>query len=104
MVHVRVQESASYRLDEIYRYTRDHWGTEQAERYITGLFEAFNGIATHITPSRPISAGFGVEGYFFRYERHFVYWRWLSNGDVGIVTILHERMHQIDRFREDFGL
>jgi toxin ParE1/3/4 len=28
---------------------------------------------------------------------------WLL-GDVGIVTILHERMHQIDRLREDFGL
>jgi plasmid stabilization system protein ParE len=47
---------------------------------------------------------FGVQGYFFRYERHFVYWRRLGNGDIGIVTILHERMHQIDRFREDFGL
>ncbi|MGF7137381.1 plasmid stabilization system protein ParE [Paraburkholderia sp. EB58] len=57
MVHVRVQESASYRLDEIYRYTRHHCGTEQAERYITGLFEAFNGIATHITPSRPMPPG-----------------------------------------------
>jgi len=39
----------------------------------------------------------------FRDERHVVYWRRLSNGDVGIVTILHERMRQIDRFREDFG-
>jgi len=26
-----------------------------------------------------------------------------SNGDIGIVTILHERMHQMDRFKEDFG-
>ncbi|WP_343753619.1 hypothetical protein [Rhodovulum strictum] len=24
----------------------------------------------------------------------------LSNGDVGIVTILHERMHHMDRFRD----
>ena len=30
------------------------------------------------------------------------YWRRLSNGDVGIVMILHERMHQIDRLRDDF--
>jgi plasmid stabilization system protein ParE len=103
-VQVCVQEAASWRLDEIYRYTRDHWGTQQADRYITGLFEAFDGIATHRTSSRPSPAGFGIEVYFFRYERHFVYWRWLSNGDIGIVTVLHERMHQIDRFREDFGL
>ena len=57
--------------------------------------------ASHQSPSRPSSAS---NGFFFRYERHFVYWRHLSNGDIGIVTILHERMHQIDRFRDDFGL
>ena len=104
MARVRVQKSASYRLDEIYRYTRDRWGVRQADRYMKGLFEAFDGIENHKTLSRPIPAEFGVAGYFFRYERHFVYWRRLSNGDVGIVTILHERMHQIERFRDDFGL
>ena len=57
----------------------------------------------HGIVSKPIPAEFGVEGFFFRYERHFVYWRHLSNGDIGVVTILHERMHRIDRFREDFG-
>ena len=104
MASVRVQEAASHRLDEIYRYTRDRWGVQQAERYITGLFEAFGKIETLAVMSRPVPAEFGVDGYFFRYERHFVYWRKLSNGDIGIVTILHERMHQIDRFRDDFGL
>ncbi len=90
MAAIRVQEAASYRLDEIYRYTQDHWGTEQADRYITGLFAAFEMIDTHAVVSKPVPAEFGVEGYFFRYERHFVYWRRLSNGDIGIVTILHE--------------
>ncbi|WP_028228450.1 type II toxin-antitoxin system RelE/ParE family toxin [Paraburkholderia ferrariae] len=103
-VQVRIQDAASFRLDEIYRYTRDRWGAQQAERYISGLFHAFGGIASHHTTSRPIPAAFGVQGYFFRYERHVVYWRHLSNGDIGIVTILHERMHQIERFHEDFGL
>lgn len=104
MPRIRFQEAASHRLDEIYRYTRKHFGERQAERYIAGLFDALAGIDTHATPSRPIPAEFGVEGYFLRYERHFVYWRRLSNGDIGIVTILHERMHQMDRYREDFGL
>lgn len=101
---VRIQEAASHRLDEIYRYTRDHWGDAQAERYITDLFEAFERIETHEVLSRPVPAAFGVDGYVFRHERHFVYWRRLGDGDIGIVTILHERMHQIERFREDFGL
>lgn len=104
MASVRIQEAASHRLDEIYRYTRDRWGTDQADHYIAGLFEAFDKIETHEVVSRPIPAEFGVDGYFFRYERHFIYWRNLSDGDIGIVTILYERMHQIDHFREDFGL
>lgn len=101
---VRVQEAASLRLDDIYRYKRDLWGTGQADHYITGMFAAFEKIESRGVSSRPIPAEFGVDGYCFRYEHHFVYWRRFSNGDIGIVTILHERMHQIDRFREDFGL
>jgi hypothetical protein len=27
----------------------------------------------------------------------------LSNGDIGIMTLLRERMHRIDRFRDDFS-
>lgn len=100
---IRVQEAASLRLDEIYRYTRERWDEAQAERYITGLFDAFDQIDTRGVMSRLVPAEFGVEGYFFRYGRHFVYWRRLSNGDIGIVTILHERMHQIDWLKEDFG-
>lgn len=101
---IRIQEAASLRLDEIFRYTRDHWGDDQAERYITGLFDALDQITSRGALSKAIPADFDVEGYFFRYEHHFVYWRRLSDGDIGIVTILHERMHQIDRFRDDFYL
>lgn len=99
---MRVQQAASWRLDEIYRHTRQRWGAAQAERYLGGLFEAFERIAAHGVVSRPVPAEFGVQGYFFRYGRHVVYWRYLSDGDIGIVTVLHERMHQIERLREDF--
>lgn len=104
MSRVRVQQAASLRIDDIYRHTRDRWGAEQAERYVTSLFKAFGKIATHGVPSRPVPAEFGVRGSFFRYEKHFVYWKRLDNGDIGIVTVLHERMHQIERFRKDFGV
>ena len=101
MTRVRIQEAASLRIDEIYRYSRDRWGTERADAYITGLFESFDRIASGGVFSRPIPAAFDVDGRFFRYERHYVYWKTLSNGDIGIVTVLHERMHQMDRFRDD---
>ena len=103
MTAVRVQEGASVRIDEIYRYSRERWGVARAEAYVVGLFEAFDRIAAGGVSSRPIPAEFGVDGYVFRYEKHFVYWKKLSNGDIGIVTILHERMHQVGRLREDSG-
>ena len=98
---VRVQAAAGLRLDEIYRYTRKTWGTAQADRYVAGLFAAFESIETQGVVSRSVPAEFGVDGYFFRYERHIVYWKWLANGDVGIVTVLHDRMHQMRHFRDD---
>ena len=101
MTRVRVQEAASRRIDEIHLYSRHRWGTERADAYITGLLESFDRIASGGVFSRPIPAEFGVSGYYFRYERHYAYWKRLSNGDIGIVTILHERMHQMGRFRDD---
>lgn len=103
MTAIRIQDAASYRLDDIYRYTRERWGQEQAAGYLNGLFETFERIAGHGVVSRPIPAEFGVDGFVVLYEHHVVYWRRLDNGDIGIVTILHERMHQIARFRDDFG-
>lgn len=101
IVAVRVQQAAALRIDDIYRYSRQTWGVEQADRYVTGLFEAFDGIDSRRVHSRPVPAEFGVDGFYFRYEQHMVYWRRLANGDVGIVTVLHIRMHQMDRFSED---
>ncbi len=101
MTRVRVQRAAALRIEEIYRYSRERWGEAQAESYVTGLFEAFDDIATGAVASRPVPAEFGVEGYVFRYRRHFIYWKTLSDGAIGIVTVLHERMHRVERFQED---
>ena len=101
MTAVRVQGSAALRINEIHRYSLEHWGEAQADAYITGLFDAFDRIEAGGVASRPVPAEFGVDGYFFRYEKHFVYWKRLRNGDIGIVTVLHERMHQFGRFLED---
>jgi toxin ParE1/3/4 len=97
----KVQDGAGHRLDQIFVHIRDTWGEAQAQRYIRGLFEQFEAIAARRFPWRPIPAQFGVDGYVCRYEKHFIYWKLLADGGVGVVTVLHERMHQIDRLRED---
>jgi toxin ParE1/3/4 len=98
-----IQEAAGHRLDEIYRYTRETWGEARAQAYIRGLFDCFAAITARHFPWRPIPAEFGVDGYVCRYEKHLVYWKLLGDASVGIVTILHERMHQIERFSADFA-
>jgi toxin ParE1/3/4 len=99
----RVQHAAGQRLDEIFEYTCGTWDDDQAVRYIRGFFAMFDDIASRRTIWRQIPAEFGVDGFFCKYEQHFIYWRVLADGSVGIVTVLHQRMHQLDRFRDDAG-
>ena len=101
MIPYRVQKAAGRRIDDIYIYTRDTWGEDQAQRYVRGLFERFDEIAAHRVAWRDVPKNLGVDGFYCRYEHHYIYWRVLSDGILGIVTVLHERMHQIDRFRDD---
>jgi len=101
MTTFKVSAIAGQRLDEIFAYTRDSWGQAQAEAYMRGLFDCFDQIARHDRLWRAVPAEFGVDGHYCRYEHHYVYWRQLDDGTVGIVTVLHERMHLMDRFRED---
>jgi len=96
-----VSAIARQRLDEIYSYTRDRWGAPQAEAYIRDLFAYFTRIAARDIVWRAVPVEFAVEGFYGRCGHHFVYWRSLPNGQVGIVTILHERMHQISRFQDN---
>ena len=95
-------DEAGHRLDEIIDYTREECGEDQAIRYFDGFLACFDAIAERRVRWRTIPASFGAEGYFCRYQRHFVYWRILPDGTVGIVTILHERMQQMDLLREAF--
>ncbi len=101
MPDVRISPSAARRLDEILVHTRTTWGAAQAERYIRGLFACFEDIAARRVVWRAIPAEVGVEGFYTRYERHYVYWRVLSGNGIGIMTVLHERMHQLNQFQND---
>lgn len=92
--------AANQRLDEIWHYSVEQWGEEQAERYIRGLFEGIARQADHRILWRPVKeSGFpGV--YTFRHEHHFVFFRELPGGDLGVLSILHESMDLPRRLRE----
>ena len=102
MSKFRVQPRALDRIDDIFDHTRATWGAEQAERYVRGLVARFEAIAARNFPWRTIPAEIGLDGYYCRYESHFIYWRVAANGDVVVMTVLHARMHQAKRLRDDF--
>jgi toxin ParE1/3/4 len=100
--HYLVQKSASFKIDEIYRYTLNQWGKKQAFEYISGLFDSFSKIEECKVSSKSIPSEFAINGFYFQYQKHFVYWKYLSKGEIGIVTVLHQKMHQIRQFKETF--
>jgi len=100
-VKFRFYPGANKRLDEIWRYTTEHWDEEQAELYIKGLFDSLEERAMRKHLWRAVrETGFtGV--YFFRYEHHFIFFRELDEGEIGVISIIHEKMDIPHRLRED---
>ena len=93
---------ASHQIDDIYVYTRAQWGALQADTYIKGLFKRFDGIVSQQVISKSIPSKLGVSGFYCRHEYHYIYWHYLPNQTVGIVAVLHQRMHQTDRLHGEF--
>jgi plasmid stabilization system protein ParE len=101
MTRYQVLRAALVRIEDIYLYSLDLWGADAADAYITGLYDTFSDIALGEARSRPIPAEFGEAGFLTRYRSHLVYWLRLDPETIGIVAVLHERMHQTRRFRDD---
>jgi plasmid stabilization system protein ParE len=99
----RLSPFAKSAIADIHDYTLDQWGPKQAAHYIDGLIDVFEKIAARHVLWRPVPPELGVQGFWHRYEQHYVYWRERADGTVSIVAILHTSMHQADRLRETFG-
>ena len=104
MSHYRLLRDTEHRIAEIYHYTVGRWGEDQALRYYNGLLDMFEAIAERRVPWGSLPTKFGIHGgHYCRFERHYIYWRMLDDGIVGIVAILHERMHRQEWLHEAFN-
>jgi toxin ParE1/3/4 len=90
-------------LADIYVYTYETWGAAQADAYLDGLFSTFERIEAKAELWRPIPPEFEVDGYFTRFQGHFIYWKQFDSGEIGIAAILHTSMLQGDRLLAAFG-
>lgn len=95
--------------DKIWDDTVTKWGEAQAESYIRGLHAHLQRLCNNRLLWRRLPQRLAVpqditrEAYFSRYEHHYLFFRTLDNGDLGVMTILHERMDMAVRLREDLA-
>lgn len=100
MAH-KILPSANERIIEIWEYTCDKWGEEQADSYITGLFNKLDEIANARHRWNPIDQEVLADVFFAKYRHHFIFFRELSDGRLGVISILHEQMDIPIRLIED---
>jgi toxin ParE1/3/4 len=91
--------------DEIFRSTRERWGEQQAETYIIGLHAHLAVMAAsrglwRAWPDRlgiPIRSD--VEIYVSRYQRHYIFFRQLPSGAMGILRLIDVRRDMPKKLR-----
>jgi len=93
--------AARARLIEVWEYSETTWGAAQADKYVRGLVAAIERIQDEPRRWRPLRDKALPGIFYFRHEHHFVFFRRLSKGQIGVITVLHESMNLPARLRED---
>ena len=98
---VKIYHAAKERLIDIWDYTEQTWGEEQADKYVRGLIEAIHAAVGKRHRWRRLKDE-AVSGVFgIRFQHHYVFFRELSDGTLGVISVLHEKMDIPARLRED---
>ena len=66
-----------------------------------GLYRAIEGIQNNRMVWREVRHEQIAGVYFVRYEHHYLFFRELADGRLGIISVLHKRMDLPNRLRED---
>ncbi len=107
MAGYRFFSSADKRQDEIWEYTYEQWGETQAKKYLQGLHDHLQRLANKEIPwqllptSMLVPPDLSLTIFFSRYEKHHIFFRELSNKDIGVISILHGAMQVPVRLNED---
>lgn len=91
--------AAAADLDEIWDYTADRWGIDQAERYIGAIRDICAALARGEATGRDAS---DIRPGYRRAlcGRHLIFYRLRDDGRVEVVRILHQRTDVRSRLDE----
>src|SRR5690606_26483248 len=87
-------------LKEIWNYTFDKWSEKQADKYFRELLSRCSEVADE--PQRGKSYNYLIDGLRgTKVNRHLIFYRQLTNDEIEIERILHERMDLKSKFEND---
>jgi toxin ParE1/3/4 len=98
---VRILPSAHARLLEIWDYAEREWGVEQADRYVREIVAAVQSIPMEAHRIRHVKHKSLLGVSYLRHRHHYIFFRMLERGEVGVISILHENMDIPSRLKED---
>ena len=78
-------------LKSIAIYTQENWGVSQRNIYLKMMDDAFNELSDAPERGRKIDnlrAGY----YKYKIGKHFIFYRLVSESDIEIIRILHQKM------------
>lgn len=99
----RIFKRAHQQLIDIWIYTDQEWGEKQSDKYIDGLYTAFKNVCEDPSSWRKVRGKRFAGIFFFRYQKHVVFFKQLKSGDVGIISVLHENMNLPHRLLSDIN-
>lgn len=96
----RLTPRAQSDLDDIWRYSADQWGEEQAIAYVIAIRQRLEGLAAGRIPAR--SAAPVAPGYLkASIGSHMLYFRRSATGMLDVIRILHQSMDVATQLRGD---
>lgn len=96
--------------DAIFSDTKLRWGELQAERYIRKLHDHLSLLCDNKALWRRVpgrlteKAGIQETVYVSRFERHYIFFRQLPSGRLGVMSLLHVQMDIPDRLAKDLQI
>lgn len=107
MVGYLFYPTADTAQDRIWRDTAKLWGEDKADTYIRGLHGHLEKLCITRALWRSLPIGLtlpaDIKGVInvSRYRRHYLFFRELPSGKIGVMSILHERMDIPARLMEE---
>ena len=103
MSHPIIYKAAQARLEEIWDYTLVKWGEEQADKYLRELAATMRSISTSRHLWKPLRDKRLTGVSFIRSGNHVIFFREIQ-GQIAIISILHQSMDILQRLLEDLPI